>query len=73
MQIGVPHERRVAEYRVGLTPAGVALLSGAGHSYFVEQVAGLGAGFSDVDCERAGGRIVYCGTCNVGAVTRPAR
>ncbi len=59
MHIGVPRERRPDEYRVGLTPAGVELLTAAGHPCSVEHDAGRGAGFSDVDYERAGGRIVY--------------
>lgn len=59
MDIGVPRECRPDEYRVGLTPAGIELLSAAGHSCFVEHDAGQGAGFSDVDYQDAGGRIVY--------------
>lgn len=59
MDIGVPRERRPDEYRVGLTPAGVELLTEAGHVCYVEREAGLGAGFSDVDYQRAGARIVY--------------
>jgi alanine dehydrogenase len=59
MHIGVPRERRIEEYRVGLTPAGVELLSAAGHVCSVEHDAGRGAGFSDVDYQKAGGRIVY--------------
>lgn len=59
MHIGVPRERRVEEYRVGLTPAGVELLTAGGHVCSVEHDAGKGAGFSDVDYQRAGGRIVY--------------
>jgi alanine dehydrogenase len=59
MDIGVPRERRVDEYRVGFTPAGVALLTAAGHTCWIERDAGRGAGFSDVDYEKAGGRIVY--------------
>jgi alanine dehydrogenase len=47
------------EYRVGLTPAGVELLTREGHTCYVEREAGLGAGFSDYDYERAGARIVY--------------
>ncbi len=58
MHIGVPRERHVDEHRVGLTPAGVELLTGAGHACSVEKDAGRGAGFSNVDYERAGGRIV---------------
>jgi alanine dehydrogenase len=59
MHIGVPRERHVDEHRVGLTPAGVELLTAAGHVCSVESDAGRGAGFSNVDYERAGGRIVY--------------
>jgi alanine dehydrogenase len=59
MDIGIPRERRANEYRVGLTPAGVELLSESGHSCYVERDAGRGAGFSDVDYERAGAKIVY--------------
>ncbi|HLF26666.1 MAG TPA: alanine dehydrogenase [Anaerolineae bacterium] len=59
MNISVPRERRESEHRVGLTPAGVELLTAARHACYVEKNAGSGAGFSDVDYERAGARIVY--------------
>ncbi len=59
MNIGVPRERRTMEHRVGLMPAGVGLLVREGHTCYVEKEAGLGAGFSDYDYERAGARIVY--------------
>ncbi|HCV42784.1 MAG TPA: alanine dehydrogenase, partial [Bacteroidetes bacterium] len=59
MNIGVPRERRVDEHRVGLTPAVVELLTSAGHVCYVEDEAGVGAGFSNVDYERAGAKIVY--------------
>jgi len=59
MDIGIPRERRPDENRVGLTPAGVELLTAAGHVCYVENDAGLGTGFSDIDYQRAGGRIVY--------------
>ncbi len=59
MNIGVPKERRPFEYRVGLTPAGVEILVEQGHTIFVEHDAGLGAGFSDQDYERAGARLAY--------------
>jgi len=39
----------------------VELLTADGHRCYVEQGAGLGAGFSDEDFARAGGRIVYSG------------
>ena len=59
MDIGVPREHRQDEHRVGLTPAGVALLSAAGHACVVERDAGRGAGFSDTDYQHAGAKIVY--------------
>ena len=61
MNICIPKERRDSEYRVGLTPAGVQLLSQAGHTCFIEHNAGIGSGFSDYDYQRAGGQIVYSG------------
>ncbi|GAB4503455.1 MAG: alanine dehydrogenase [Anaerolineales bacterium] len=59
MNIGIPKERRPSEFRVGLSPAGVEILTHAGHTIFVEHEAGLGAGFSDQEYERAGARIAY--------------
>lgn len=59
MNIGIPKERRSFEYRVGLSPAGVAMLTKYGHTCYVEHNAGLGAGFNDQDYEIVGGQIVY--------------
>ncbi len=59
MDMGIPRERRESEYRVGLTPIGVQLLTVEGHTCYVERGAGLGAGFSDRDYELAGAKIVY--------------
>jgi alanine dehydrogenase len=59
MNIGIPKERRPFEFRVGLPPAGVDILKQSGHAIFVEHEAGVGAGFSDADYQRAGARIVY--------------
>ncbi len=61
MNIGIPKERRDMECRVGLTPYGVGLLTKAGHTCYIEQGAGLGAGFPDSHYERVGGHIVYSG------------
>jgi len=41
MDIGVPRERRSHESRVGLTPAGVELLTTEGHNCYVESGAGV--------------------------------
>lgn len=59
MNIGVPKERRPFEFRVGLPPAGAAMLRGMGHTVYVEAAAGDGAGFSDQDYGLAGATIVY--------------
>jgi alanine dehydrogenase len=59
MNIGIPKERRPFEYRVGLSPAGVEILTLNGHKVYVEHDAGVGAGFSDQEYEKAGARIAY--------------
>lgn len=59
MDIGIPKERRPFEFRVGLSPAGVAALAQGGHRIFVEHDAGAIAGFNDGDFEQAGAGIVY--------------
>ncbi|MEN8171836.1 MAG: alanine dehydrogenase [Chloroflexota bacterium] len=61
MNICIPKERRDSEYRVGLTPAGVRLLTKDGHTCFVEHESGVGSGFSDYDYQQAGATIVYSG------------
>jgi len=61
MNICIPKERRDNEYRVGLTPAGIQLLTHQGHTCFVEKEAGLGSGFSDHTYQKAGATIVYNG------------
>jgi alanine dehydrogenase len=59
MNIGIPKERRPFEFRVGLSPAGVEILSQQGHQVYVEHEAGVGVGFDDHEFENAGARIVY--------------
>jgi alanine dehydrogenase len=58
MQIGIPKEIKVREYRVGLTPNSVAELVNAGHDVFVETTAGDGIGCSDSDYVAAGASIL---------------
>ena len=58
MIIGIPKEIKDNEYRVGMTPAGVAALKGAGHRVVVEKAAGLGSGITDEEFIQAGGEIV---------------
>jgi len=59
MNIGIPKERRPFEFRVGLSPAGVEILTQQGHQVYVEHEAGVGAGFDDHEFENAGARVVY--------------
>lgn len=61
MNIGIPCERRPDENRVGLTPAGVELLTAAGHHCYVERGTGAGIDFRDEDYAAAGAQIVYSG------------
>jgi len=56
--IGVPKEIKTREYRVGMTPAGVRALVGAGHKVVVEQNAGEGSGLTDAAYVAAGAKIV---------------
>jgi len=58
MQIGVPKEIKVHEYRAGLTPASVQELSSLGHEVLVESGAGAGIGFGDRDYQSVGARMV---------------
>ncbi len=66
MYIGIPKESRPFEYRVGLSPAGVEILTQNGHQVFVEHDAGVGAGFSDREYEKAGARVAYSAEESLG-------
>ena len=54
MRVGVPSEIKPGEHRVGLTPTAVREYVGHGHSVLVQTGAGLGAGYSDADYQKAG-------------------
>jgi alanine dehydrogenase len=56
---GIPKEHHPFEYRVGMTPAGVSILTARGHQCYVEAGAGVGSGFSDIEYEQAGARLSY--------------
>ncbi|HIO69945.1 MAG TPA: hypothetical protein EYG58_05280 [Nitrospirales bacterium] len=58
MIIGIPKERKIDEYRVGITPEGVGMLVGDGHHVLVEQSAGDGSGMFDHQYVTAGASIV---------------
>ncbi|HEX5801746.1 MAG TPA: alanine dehydrogenase [Azospira sp.] len=57
MQIGVPKEIKVHEYRVGLTPGSVRELVAHGHRVLVERQAGAGIGVADEAYLAAGAEI----------------
>jgi alanine dehydrogenase len=54
MHVGVVTEVKLAEFRVGLTPAGVSALVADGHTVVAETGLGVGAGFSDEEYLAAG-------------------
>ncbi|MCG7338453.1 alanine dehydrogenase [Staphylococcus sp. ACRSN] len=58
MIIGIPKEIKNNENRVSLSPSGVHALVEQGHTVIVEQSAGLGSYFEDVDYTGAGAKIV---------------
>ena len=57
MIIGIPKEIKDHEFRVALTPEGVAELVGHGHVVWIEQGAGKGSGFSDEEYREVGGYV----------------
>lgn len=58
MKIGCVKEIKKHEYRVGCTPANVHEYVNAGHSFFIEEGAGISSGYTDEEYERAGAKIV---------------
>jgi alanine dehydrogenase len=70
MKVGILKEIKVLENRVCMVPSGVATMIAHGHEVFVENNAGIGAGFSNEDYIAAGATMlntpadVY-GTCDM--------
>ncbi|MDT5091903.1 MAG: alanine dehydrogenase [Mycobacterium sp.] len=58
MRVGVPTEIKNNEYRVAITPAGVAELARRGHDVVIQAGAGDGSSISDGDFKAAGAEIV---------------
>jgi len=58
MIIGVPHETKDDEYRVGMLPVGAELLTGDGHTVLIEKDAGVGSGYADAAYVAAGAELV---------------
>ena len=57
MRIGVPKEIKLQEYRIGLTPESVKVLTGKGHQVLVENNGGFEAGFTNENYKNAGAKI----------------
>ncbi len=57
MQIGIPKEIKVHEYRVGMVPGSVRELVHHGHRVLIEHNAGIGCGFDDAAYIQAGAEI----------------
>jgi alanine dehydrogenase len=58
MIVGVPTEIKTREFRIGMIPAGVRMLTARGHKILVQQHAGIGAGLADDAYLAAGAEIV---------------
>jgi len=58
VRIGIPREIKNNEFRVAITPAGVAELTRRGHEVAIEAGAGEGSAIADSDFKAAGAEIV---------------
>jgi alanine dehydrogenase len=58
MIIGILKEIKEEENRVSMTPAGVEVIKGSGHTVLVEKEAGVGSGFEDEAYLNAGAEII---------------
>jgi alanine dehydrogenase len=58
MRVGIPTEIKNNEFRVAITPAGVAELVHRGHEVLIEAGAGEGSAISDADFKRAGAQMI---------------
>lgn len=58
MRVGIPTEIKNNEYRVAITPAGVAELTNRGHDVLVQSGAGEGSAITDADFKAAGAQLI---------------
>jgi alanine dehydrogenase len=58
MRVGIPTETKNNEFRVAITPAGVAELTHRGHEVLVQSGAGEGSAVSDADFKAAGAQMI---------------
>jgi alanine dehydrogenase len=58
MRVGIPTEIKNNEYRVAITPAGVAELVHRGHEVIIQSGAGEGSAITDADFKRVGAQLI---------------
>ncbi|ORX15831.1 alanine dehydrogenase [Mycobacterium szulgai] len=58
MRIGIPTETKNNEFRVAITPAGVAALTHRGHEVLIQSGAGEGSAITDSDFKAAGAQLI---------------
>ena len=58
MRVGIPTEIKNNEYRVAITPAGVAELLRRGHEVLIQAGAGEGSAITDADFKRVGAQLI---------------
>lgn len=58
MKIGIPKEIKAKEFRVGIIPSGVELLTQSGHEVYIVKNAGEKSGISDEDYTESGALLV---------------
>ena len=58
MIVATVKETKTEEYRVALTPQGVADIVRAGHQVLVEQSAGIGSNYADDEYREAGADVL---------------
>lgn len=58
MRVGIPTETKNNEFRVAITPAGVAELTRRGHEVLIQAGAGEGSAITDADFKAAGAQLV---------------
>src|SRR6201998_2741470 len=58
MRVGVPTETKTNEFRVAITPAGVAELTHRGHDVLIQAGAGEGSAIPDAEFKAAGAQLI---------------
>jgi alanine dehydrogenase len=58
MRVGIPTETKNNEFRVAITPAGVAALTHRGHEVLIQAGAGEGSAIIDADFKAAGAQMI---------------